>query len=782
MTALPPDVDFQVDKSASSERMNRAMAHIVARLKALETYRPNFDALLAELQQVGLDRINDGILPVYQHLLDIEALGFLNSPIEDGTPASFALGNVSVRISADRRSAFTPSPWVMMVRDANYDDYVLARRISYDRTTGLLSLHVTNLWGSSGTYSDVTVWGVAGGAISSLESAAQVASNRAAVEAAKTGADADAAATAADRAAVHNDRLAADTDAANAAASANAAATSAAEAAASAASIAGGPVASINGRTGIVTLSTSDVSDALGYSPANKAGDSYSGVFYSTGSLGIGSSNPPAEYAIGSNFVYRQNKDAASVALFINETIGAGAAIGTELIGGTAYSYVSNYLIDNNGSPHVVEDVGSAITYREWRSPIFVWTSSFGTTEYGRLDGTAFRLAANTHLNFGGASGSSGYGIRDKAGTIEIKAGGGAWAKPAPFDAMAYQNIVFNGAMEVSQFNGASAVANINGYLLDGWIVGKSGTMAVSAQQVTDAPPGFSNSLKVSVTTAEAALGASDYFVIAQPVEGIRWRHGAWGTSSAYPVSIGFWFKASITGTFCVSITNAAGNRSIITTFAYTFANNWQWVAIANIPGDATGAWAVGNTIGCWVRICLAAGSGYQGDPGWQAGNILSTPIQTNGAAIIGNTFQLTGVVILPGAELPNSADAWKCCRQFDDELRICQRYYEKSYNLGDVPGTAGVSGYWTSVAINTMEFYDLGHMSFSVRKRGTPAMTGFSFSGVQGAFYDGNYGSNNGNAGFANVSESGARIYCINAALAANHISMLHWVADARL
>jgi hypothetical protein len=195
------------------------------------------------------------------------------------------------------------------------------------------------------------------------------------------------------------------------------------------------------------------------------------------------------------------------------------------------------------------------------------------------------------------------------------------------------------------------------------------------------------------------------------------------------------------------------------------------------------GAWATGNSATGYMRICLATGSAYQGATGsWQAANILSSSAQTNGASSTSNTFQITGVVVLPGTELPDASNAWKMRRQFDDEVGICQRYYEKSYNHADLPGTAGVSGYWTSVALNSSDFYDLGHMSFSARKCGAPSMTGFSFNGAQGALYDGNYAANNGNVAFANISETGARIYCMNSALVANHISMLHWVADARL
>ena len=251
MAVLPPDIDFRLDKSASPERMNRAMAAIDGRLKSLETYRPNFDALLLELQQIGLSRISDAIVPIVEGLAAIQALGFLNAPIADGTTARFQLGTVTVTIAEDRRGFFTPSPWLMMLSDANPNDYVLGKRVSYDQTTGTLTLNVTNLWGTTSVFPDVTVWGVAGAALSTIESAATAAADRAASQIAAAGASSSAAVAT-------NAATTATTQAGNAATSATAAGSSAAAAAAIAAGLSG-TVTSVNGKTAIVVLDASDV-------------------------------------------------------------------------------------------------------------------------------------------------------------------------------------------------------------------------------------------------------------------------------------------------------------------------------------------------------------------------------------------------------------------------------------------------------------------------------------------------------------------------------------------
>ena len=252
MSVLPPDIDFKVDKAASPERMNRASAHLDARLRALEAYKPSFDKLFAELQIFGLQRVNEAVAPLLQELGRVQALGFLNAPIEEGTTASFALGPQTVTIISDRRGVFTPSPWVMLVSDSVPDSYVLGKKLAYDQETGELRLNVTNQWGANALLTDVTVWGVAGGALSALESADKALSARAAAQAASATAVSAAATISGSTSTAVSAAQTASTAASNAA-------VSAAQAAASAASISSGPVLSVNMKTGAVTLTAGDV-------------------------------------------------------------------------------------------------------------------------------------------------------------------------------------------------------------------------------------------------------------------------------------------------------------------------------------------------------------------------------------------------------------------------------------------------------------------------------------------------------------------------------------------
>jgi hypothetical protein len=120
----------------------------------------------------------------------------------------------------------------------------------------------------------------------------------------------------------------------------------------------------------------------------------------------------------------------------------------------------------------------------------------------------------------------------------------------APFDALATNGLQVNGSMEVSQEKGTAATTTNSSYVIDGWQLHVAGSMAVSAQQVTDAPSGFNNSIKVTVTTAAASLGATDSVTLYTPIEGFRTSRLGFGKASPQPVSIGFWSKIHRTGSY----------------------------------------------------------------------------------------------------------------------------------------------------------------------------------------------------------------------------------------
>jgi hypothetical protein len=214
------------------------------------------------------------------------------------------------------------------------------------------------------------------------------------------------------------------------------------------------------------------------------------------------------------------------------------------------------------------------------------------------------------------------------------------------------------------------------------------------------------------VTTAEAALAAGDWAAVFVPIEGFRTSRLAFGTANAQPVSIGFWTKIHRTGMYSGSIENSASNRSYPFTFTQNVADTWQFNTVT-IPGDVTGTW-VGNTNGTGFNIwfVIASGTTVAGTANaWAAANLIAATGTTNGVAATSDVFQITGVIVLPGVELPSSSRAALIMRPVPLELPLCQRYYVKSFgqsvavaqNAGDrsnalyyraiVAGGAGIGG-----------------------------------------------------------------------------------------
>src|SRR6266705_135486 len=136
----------------------------------------------------------------------------------------------------------------------------------------------------------------------------------------------------------------------------------------------------------------------------------------------------------------------------------------------------------------------------------------------------------------------------------------------------ALNGLQINGSMDVSQELGGTGTSTHNTYILDGWNLFKNGPMVCTAFQQSSVTTfnGFSNYLAITVGTAEAALGATDYISVLQHIEGYRAARLNFGTAYAKPVTIGFWTAHHRVGLYSGSIRNSAINRFY--PFSYTQA------------------------------------------------------------------------------------------------------------------------------------------------------------------------------------------------------------------
>ena len=256
--------------------------------------------------------------------------------------------------------------------------------------------------------------------------------------------------------------------------------------------------------------------------------------------------------------------------------------------------------------------------------------------------------------------------------------------------ALGNRNIIINGAMDIAQRTTGSVTAT-GQYPVDRFVTSFSVTSAaISAERQEEAPAGLFNSLRYRMTTA-ATAGAAEVNNIQHRVEGLNSRYLKWGTAQASNVTLSFWVRSSNAGTYCVSLRNDAGEtrRSYVAEYTIQAADTWERITIP-IDGDTGGTWLTTSSLGINITWDLGSGSNFNGtaDSWLNDENRLNTSNQFNFAGTTGAEFYLTGVQL----EVGDVATPFEH-RGFEEELRRCSRYYQKSYSPGVDPGTATTAG-----------------------------------------------------------------------------------------
>jgi hypothetical protein len=242
-------------------------------------------------------------------------------------------------------------------------------------------------------------------------------------------------------------------------------------------------------------------------------------------------------------------------------------------------------------------------------------------------------------------------------------------------DLYGFRNRIINGGMVIDQRNAGAAVTAANSFPVDRFIVQNSTDGAFSAQQDSSAPAGFVNSVKITTTTADATLTTTQQLVCSQNIEGFNVADLGFGTASAKTVTVSFWVRSSLTGTFAGSLRNSTPNRSYPFTYTISSADTWEYKSVT-IAGDTTGTWLTTNNLGMRCTFSLGSGPDRSGTAGaWVGANYASV---TGAVSVIGTlnaTWYITGVQL----EVGSVATPFER-RPFGAELALCQRYYQKVF------------------------------------------------------------------------------------------------------
>jgi hypothetical protein len=289
------------------------------------------------------------------------------------------------------------------------------------------------------------------------------------------------------------------------------------------------------------------------------------------------------------------------------------------------------------------------------------------------------------------------------------------------------RNKIINGAMTIDQRN-AGASVTVNGGTQFGVdrFFGEDNTDGVfTLQQSSVAPVGFTNSLLATITTADTSLSAAQLAIIGQRVEGFNIADLNWGSANAQPVTLSFWVRSSLTGTFGGAFWNDAGNRSYPYSYTISAANTWEYKTVT-VAGDTTGTWLTNNGRGVNIAWSLGVGSDFQATAGAWTGSLrLSATGAVSVIGTLGATFQITGVQLEEGTAASPFEN-----RLYGTELQLCQRYFFQVSSTNAVNGeNAGITG--LSNGSNEMQ---RTNMTLPVTMRVTPTI---SVSNVKGTGTD---------------------------------------------
>ena len=262
------------------------------------------------------------------------------------------------------------------------------------------------------------------------------------------------------------------------------------------------------------------------------------------------------------------------------------------------------------------------------------------------------------------------------------------------------RNLIINGAMQIAQratsATGVGVTPNYN--TVDRWRFADASNppSRFTETQSTDAPEGFSFSRKYEVTTIDASPADDDMQYTDQFIEAQNLQHLKYGTSNAESVTLSFYVKSSVASTMGLRFTHEDGGGSYGATYTINATNTWERKTIT-VPGNT--ATAINNDNGRGLRIAfgLSVGANNAGSNSTAWGNGSLFGAHTNTFVGTANaTWQITGVQL----EVGSAATEFEHL-SFDEELRLCSRYYRKigrfmgggreGYSVSNVTFTPGM-------------------------------------------------------------------------------------------
>jgi hypothetical protein len=296
------------------------------------------------------------------------------------------------------------------------------------------------------------------------------------------------------------------------------------------------------------------------------------------------------------------------------------------------------------------------------------------------------------------------------------------------------KNYIINGAMDFWQRGTSFAAATSGTYAADRFLVTKNGTMVHTISKDTDVPTlaqsgfNFAASYKLTLTTAQASLSAGQWAGFSHRIEG-----QVFAPLAGRTMTLSFWVKAALIGTYSVAFVNGNQTRSYVKTYTINAANTWEKKTVT-LTHDASGTWDYTTGLGISVMFMIASTQQSLTEGAWVDGLFLGFGTQTNGVQSTATSFNFTGIMLEEG-EQPSQFE--RAGGDISRELLSCQRYYCKSYILGTAPGTNTGNGTTAGRFIGALAVSAslCGAASFPTNMRISPTVSIFATDGVAGSW-----------------------------------------------
>ena len=294
--------------------------------------------------------------------------------------------------------------------------------------------------------------------------------------------------------------------------------------------------------------------------------------------------------------------------------------------------------------------------------------------------------------------------------------------------ALSNRNVIINGAMEVAQRGTSVTGVTSSGFnTVDRFQYAEGsggGSAGFTISQSTEAPDGFGNSFKFEVTTTDTLTGGENCLIRTR-LEGRDMQRFKFGSSSAESMTVSFFVRASLTGTYGLQVmVGPSSQRTAMQSYTVNSANTWEYKTITfagstdyAIPNDSSRGFDLNFMLDSGPDD-LTAPYAFTSDAAFRAPTGQVNFVQTSGA-----TFHVTGVQVEVGSEATPFEH-----RSFGQELALCQRYYQQIVGVSDqtIIGSGRANG--TTVAEVAVP------LAVSLRASPTLNSLAFALFGTSGA------------------------------------------------